>query len=106
MTFKYEPTNSSLLFSLRKAAAVVLTAAALAVFAPAAHANLVINGSFETVTVNNAQLGYNTTATGWSTTGYNFVFQSGAADTLGQRVFFLFECFDLAVPLGKNLSNY
>ena len=83
MTFKYEPTNSSLLFSLRKAAAVVLTAAALAVFAPAAHANLVINGSFETVTVNNAQLGYNTTATGWSTTGYNFVFQSGAADTLG-----------------------
>ncbi len=30
----------------------------------------------------------------------------GAADALGQRVLFLFERFDLAVPLGKNLSNY
>ena len=46
-------------------------------------ANLVTNGSFETLTNGAGQLGYNTNATGWTTTGYNFVFASGTADHAG-----------------------
>jgi hypothetical protein len=45
--------------------------------------NLVTNGSFESST-GGGQLGYNTTATGWSTSGYNFLFTSGSADTTGE----------------------
>jgi hypothetical protein len=44
--------------------------------------NLVTNGNFQTST-GGGQLGYNTTATGWSTSGYNFLFTSGSADTTG-----------------------
>ncbi len=47
----------------------------------AAHAgSLVTNGGFETTTNGGGQLGYNTDATGWSTSGYNFLFPSGTAD--------------------------
>ena len=45
-------------------------------------ANLVTNGSFET-NAGSGQLGLNTSATGWSTTGYNFLFSPGSADTTG-----------------------
>jgi hypothetical protein len=67
------------------------TLAVLAAFAAltcgAAHAaplNLVVNGGFETTTNGAGQIinGY-TTATGWTSTGYNFVFAAGTADTKG-----------------------
>lgn len=61
--------------------AAVAAIASLAV--PAAAANLVTNGGFETLTDGIGQLGYNTNATGWSTTGYNFVFHGTTADSEG-----------------------
>jgi hypothetical protein len=45
--------------------------------------DLVTNGSFEITSNGNGQLGYNTTATGWTTNGYNFIFAPGTADTTG-----------------------
>jgi hypothetical protein len=52
--------------------------------------NLVQNGGFEATTSSGSdttapsgQLGFNTTATDWSTTGYNFLFAPGTADTTG-----------------------
>jgi hypothetical protein len=45
--------------------------------------NLVQNGDFEMTTNGGGQLGFNTDATGWTTTGYNFLFPSGTADTTG-----------------------
>lgn len=47
--------------------------------------NLVTNGSFELSTNGPGQLGYNTNATGWSSSAsnaYNFLFASGTADSL------------------------
>jgi hypothetical protein len=58
-------------------------ALALVLFASGAKANLLTNGNFSSTTNGGGQLGYNTTATGWSTTGYNFLFTSGSADTTG-----------------------
>lgn len=56
----------------------------LALAAAPAHAtNLVVNGGFETLTSGPGQLGYNTEATGWTTSGYNFVFAPGTADVGG-----------------------
>jgi len=51
--------------------------------APAQAQDLVTNGSFEITTSGNGQLGYNTTASGWTTNGYNFIFAPGTADTTG-----------------------
>ena len=45
--------------------------------------NLVLNGDFETTTHGGGQLGYNTVADFWSTSGYNFLFPSGTADSTG-----------------------
>ena len=49
--------------------------------------NLVTNGGFETTTNGNGQLGFNTTATGWSVpppgSSYSFLFAPGTADTTG-----------------------
>jgi hypothetical protein len=45
--------------------------------------NLVTNGSFESTTNGVGELGYSTNATGWATTGYNFLFTPGSADTTG-----------------------
>jgi hypothetical protein len=42
-----------------------------------------LNGGFETTTNGSGQLGYNTEASGWTTTGYNFLFTPGSADTTG-----------------------
>jgi hypothetical protein len=68
---------------------------------PMARANLVVNGGFETtsggpvspdLTPGSGQLGYNITATGWTTPtpsaitapySYDFLFASGTADTTG-----------------------
>jgi hypothetical protein len=47
-------------------------------------APLVANGSFETTTNGNGQLGINTAVTGWGITGgYTFVYASGTADSTG-----------------------
>ena len=48
-------------------------------------ANMIHNGGFETLTNGAGQLGFNTDATGWSTTGYNFVFNSGTSDNGGSN---------------------
>ena len=45
--------------------------------------NLVTNGNFEQTTNGNGQLGFNTTVTGWTSNGYNFVYAPGTADTSG-----------------------
>ena len=45
--------------------------------------NLVSNGDFETTTNGSGQMGLITDATGWVTSGYNFVFTPGSADTTG-----------------------
>jgi len=72
---------------LHKAAAVGFSAVAFLAFSVSAHANLVTNGGFETTTNGPGQLGYNTSAAGWSTPApngsYNFIFASGTADTTG-----------------------
>jgi hypothetical protein len=58
-----------------KLAAALACAASLGAFG--AHATqLVTNGSFETLTNGYGQIGDNTNATGWTTSGYNFVFNS------------------------------
>jgi hypothetical protein len=46
------------------------------------HADLIVNGNFDT-TSGLGQVGYNTTVAGWTTSGYNFIFGSGTADTTG-----------------------
>jgi hypothetical protein len=67
-----------------KAAALGGVAFMLANAAPAqAGTQLVNNGSFETTSNGAGQMGYNTNATGWTTSGYNFIFSSGSADTTG-----------------------
>jgi PEP-CTERM motif len=45
--------------------------------------NLVTNGGFESTTAGGGQLGFNTNATDWTTSGYNFLFTPGSADTTG-----------------------
>jgi hypothetical protein len=62
-------------------AAAIFTAALGAAFG--AHATSFIDGGFETTTSGGGQLGYNTEAAGWVTTGYNFLFTPGSADTTG-----------------------
>ncbi len=70
-----------------KRRALCLSAAAVfsCVVSAQASTNLVTNGGFESLTNGPGQLGNNTTATGWDTTGYNFVFAPGAADTTGSQ---------------------
>jgi hypothetical protein len=65
------------------ATAAAVTLGLAVSFASAHAANLVTNGGFETLTNGPGQLGDNTNATGWTTTGYNFVFSAGTADTTG-----------------------
>ena len=51
--------------------------------AHAAATNLVTNGDFETTSMTSAQQMNTTNVTAWSTTGYNFIFFPGTADTTG-----------------------
>jgi PEP-CTERM motif len=60
---------------------VALAFLALAISAQAT--NLVTNGSFEMTTNGPGQMGFNTDAVGWTTTGYNFIFGPGTADNGG-----------------------
>lgn len=83
MIGKYASSNSL----LRRAAVVAISSAAFLLPVLPAHADsLVTNGSFET-NDGNGQLGYNTSATGWSVVtppgSYIFLFGSGTADTSG-----------------------
>jgi len=71
---------------MKIASALIGAALAVAVSgcgAAYAGVNLVQNGDFESTTAGGGQLGYNTDATDWTTTGYNFLFPSGSADTTG-----------------------
>ena len=70
----------------QKMAVIVIPALAfaLALCAPGdAQADFVTNGNFAQTSNGTGQLGFNTTATGWTTSGYNFLFASGTADTTG-----------------------
>lgn len=51
--------------------------------AQATAVNLVTNGGFEQTSNGAGQIDALTSATGWSSAGYNFVFASGTADTTG-----------------------
>lgn len=64
---------------------VAMAIAAVAGLASAAQAatNLVTNGGFETTTNGAGQFDNNTHAAGWTSTGYNFIFADGSADTTG-----------------------
>ena len=67
----------------------VLATLALSTLAPSAHANIinVVNGGFEqTLTKQSSEFGSlypSQQVTGWTSTGYNFVFTPGTADTTG-----------------------
>jgi hypothetical protein len=68
--------------AIRRGVGVALSAVAIAVLVHPAHASpLIVNGSF--ASTGNGQIGYNTTVAGWSTSGYNFVYSPGTADTTG-----------------------
>jgi hypothetical protein len=69
---------------LRKAALASFAAIALSTLAVSARADLVINGGFESTTNGGGQMnGTITSATGWTNSGYNFIFTPGSADTTG-----------------------
>jgi hypothetical protein len=68
----------------RKLSSILIPVIGLALLTcGSAQASLVTNGGFESTTSGNGQLGYNTNATGWTVTGYSFVFAPGTADTTG-----------------------
>lgn len=47
--------------------------------------NLVVNGDFEQTTNGLGQFNYRTQATGWTSNGYNFLFNSATMDTTGTQ---------------------
>lgn len=81
--------------TFNKLAVIVVPVVALAVGAcrPALAGNLVANGDFSSFSYNTGtqypgsasggQMGYNVSVDSWSTTGYNFLFAPGVADTTG-----------------------
>jgi len=70
--------------TLTKTLAVLAAFAALTcTTASATPVNLVVNGGFETLTKGAGQIDAVTQATGWTSTGYTFVFAPGTADTTG-----------------------
>jgi hypothetical protein len=75
---------------LRKAAAIGFSAAAFLTFAISAQAipNYVVNGGFESISNGSGGMGEFNNATytsiaNWTSSGYNFLFVSGTADTTG-----------------------
>ncbi len=64
---------------------IATLALGLAAVPAVATPNLVSNGGFENLTSGLGQLGYNTDAVGWTTTGYNFVFGPNNADSTGSN---------------------
>jgi hypothetical protein len=61
----------------------IRTASLFLMLTAPATADLITNGSFESTTHGGGQLGFNTDATGWTTSGYNFLFTPGTADSSG-----------------------
>src|ERR1700676_2356441 len=86
---------------MQKCSVVIVVMVGLCVGMPVAvqaQGNLITNGGFEVTTLiagaanaatsngngqYSGQMGYNVNATGWTTTGYNFLFGAGVADTTG-----------------------
>jgi len=58
--------------------------AALLLFGVGAKADLITNGNFSTTT-GYGQIGYNTTLSGWTTSGYNFLFPSNGGTVNGSN---------------------
>jgi hypothetical protein len=71
------------MFKIYRLAAVIGCAALSFAAAEARAYNLVTNGGFESTTNGSGQMGGITDATGWVTSGYNFIFTPGSADTSG-----------------------
>jgi len=74
-------------FHLRAACVIAFT---VCTALSAQASSLVTNGNFETTTNGTGQLGFNTDVTGWTTTGYNFVFNANTADTTGTSGYYGF----------------
>jgi hypothetical protein len=76
---------------LYSAITIAALGTALSFAATSAQADFITNGNFTNFTYNSGaggssaggQVGYNATATGWTTSGYNFLFAGGSADTTG-----------------------
>jgi hypothetical protein len=68
---------------LRKLAAVGFSIMALSALAISARADLITNGGFEQTTNGPGEFDSFTLATGWTSSGYNFIFASGTGDTTG-----------------------
>lgn len=68
---------------LWRRAGLTATAVFVCIGGARAATELVTNGNFELSTNGPGQPGYNTTATGWAISGYNFLFAAGTADTTG-----------------------
>jgi hypothetical protein len=70
--------------TLRQAAVAGLSALAWSTLTISARADLVTNGGFETTTNGPGEFDTSfTQAPGWTSSGYNFIFAPGAADTTG-----------------------
>lgn len=70
-------------FPIMQLGKVILTGLVLVTLAPAAKSqNLVTNGGFG-INGGSGELGYNTTAAGWTTTGYNFLYTSANSAMAG-----------------------
>ncbi len=71
---------------LNSALAVAAFGLTLSAATGAQATSLITNGSFSTTTNGTGQIGYNTSANGWtmaSSTSYTFIFAAGSADTTG-----------------------
>ncbi len=78
--------NKMAVCALRRSALLgFATLAFLALALSAQAGNLVTNGGFETTTNGPCQFDYCTTAPPWSSSGYNFIFGYGTADTTGSN---------------------
>jgi hypothetical protein len=72
--------TSKFVGSILRGRASVLASVAMAAFTLAAHADpMITNGSFETTSAGSGWINNGTTVTGWTSTGYNFVFNSTTA---------------------------
>lgn len=69
---------------MKKFLSMVSLVAAIALSGSAQAKQFVINGDFSSLTNGLGQLNYNTVATGWSTTGYNFVMNVADVGSSGQ----------------------
>jgi hypothetical protein len=82
---RYVLSKLSGVSALKKFAMIASLAVSFAMATTAqAATQFVTNGDFSSLTAGLGQLGYNTDATGWSTSGYNFVMNVGDVGSDGQ----------------------